>query len=135
MINFHIRSDLGISAKIAENADSAGRVLAEQVRKDTSPFVPMLTGSLDNRTKVEGTEVIYPGPYARYLYYGKVMVDPNTGSTWAPAGGSKVVTDRILVFTTDFHGQAQAHWFEAAKAQNMDKWERVAQKAVDRFGR
>ena len=135
MIQFHIRSDLGLSARLEETARSAGRVLAEQVRKDTSPFVPMLTGSLDNRTEVKGTEIIYPGPYARFLYYGKVMVDPNTGSTWAPAGGSKVLTDRNLVFTTDFHGQAQAHWFEAAKAQNKDKWERVAQKAVARFGR
>jgi hypothetical protein len=121
--------------KIPRVKEYAEHVLAEQMRKDTSPYVPMLTGSLDNRTKVEGNEVIYPGPYTRFLYYGKVMVDPNTGSTWAPAGGSKVVTDRNLVFTHDFHPQAQAFWCEASKAQNIDKWQRVAQKAVDHFGR
>lgn len=119
-----------LGAVIANKTDSVGRVVAEQVRKDTSPFVPMLTGSLDDRTRVEGNTIIYPGPYARYLYYGKVMVDPDTGSPWAKAGATKVLTDRNLVFTTDFHGQAQALWFEAAKAQNKDKWLRVAQKAA-----
>ena len=62
------------------------------------------------------------------------MVDPNTGSTWAPKGGTKVVTDRNLVFTKTMHSQAQAFWCEASKAQNIDKWVRVAQKAVKKYG-
>lgn len=123
-----------LASVIADRCDKAAHVVALQVKKDTEPFVPMLTGSLKNRARVEGNMVIYPGPYARFLYYGKVMVDPNTGSTWAPLGGTKVVTDRDLVFTTDFHPQAQAYWFEASKAQNKDKWLRVAEKAVEKFG-
>lgn len=115
---------------IAESAPKAEHIVAQQVVKDTSPYVPALTGSLDQRTRVDGSLVIYPGPYARFLYYGKVMVDPNTGSTYAPKGGSKVVTDRDLVFNQTVHPQAQDHWFEASKAQNLDKWERVAEKAV-----
>lgn len=136
-VGFSVHADFSGVAKqkIPAVKAYAEHAVAEQMRKDTAPFVPFLTGSLDNRTKVEGNAVIYPGPYARFLYYGKVMVDPNTGSTWAPAGGSKVVTDRNLVFTKDFHPQAQAFWCEASKAQNIDKWERVAQKAVDHFGR
>ena len=119
---------------IADRCKRAEHVLAVQVEKDTQPFVPALTGSLNTRTRVVGNEVIYPGPYARFLYYGKVMVDPNTGSTWAPKGGTKVVTDRNLVFTKTMHPQAQAFWFEASKAQNIDKWARVAQKAVKKYG-
>lgn len=136
-VGFSVHADFSNVAKqkIPAVKAYAEHAVAEQMRKDTAPFVPFLTGSLDNRTKVEGNAVIYPGPNARFLYYGKVMVDPNTGSTWAPAGGSKVVTDRNLVFTKDFHPQAQAFWCEASKAQNIDKWERVAQKAVDHFGR
>lgn len=107
------------------------RVVAEQARKDTSPFVPFLTGSLENRTRVEGNTIIYPGPYARFLYYGKVMIDPDTGSTYARPNATKVLTDRNLVFTKDFHGQAQAFWFEASKAQNKDKWLRIAQRTAD----
>ena len=119
---------------IAERCKCAEHVLAVQVEKDTQPFVPALTGSLSTRTRVVGNEVIYPGPYARFLYYGKVMVDPKTGSTWAPKGGTKVVTDRNLVFTKAMHPQAQAFWCEASKAQNIDKWARVAQKAVKKYG-
>ena len=104
--------------------------VAFQARKDTAPYVPFLTGSLDRRTQVEGNAIIYPGPYARFLYYGKVMVDPETGSTYAPKGGTKVLTDKNLVFNTSGHNQAQSHWFEASKAENLDKWIRVADKAV-----
>lgn len=119
---------------IAQACTKAEHAVAVQVEKDTEPFVPALTGSLAQRTRVVGSEVIYPGPYARFLYYGKVMVDPNTGSTYAPKGGTKVVTDRNLVFNKTMHPQAQAHWFEASKAQNLDKWVRVADKAVKKFG-
>lgn len=132
MLKFDVRfeGEQVIRDKIRESCTKAEHILAQQVAKDTSPFVPALTGSLDQRTRVEGSNVIYPGPYARFLYNGKVMVDPNTGSAFAPKGGTKVVTDRNLVFNQTVHPQAQSHWFEASKAQNLEKWERVAEKAV-----
>lgn len=123
-----------IMQAIKAKESKVGHIVAEQVRKDTSPYVPFRAGSLDQRTRVVGNAVIYPAPNSRFLYYGKVMVDPNTGSTYAPKGGTKVVTDRDLVFTKDFHPLAQSHWFEAAKAQNLEKWLRVAQKAVNKYG-
>ena len=131
-IKFSVHTD-GMDAvrtAIAKACTRAEHVLAEQMEKDTQPFVPMLTGSLTQRTRVVGNNIIYPGPYARFLYYGKVMVDPETGSTYAPKGGTKVLTDKNLVFTTSGHAQAQSHWFEASKAENLDKWIRVADKAV-----
>jgi hypothetical protein len=132
MLKFDVRFEGAESIRSALNnsCTKAEHILAQQVAKDTSPFVPALTGSLDQRAQVVEDAVIYPGPYARFLYYGKVMVDPNTGSTFAPLGGSKVTTDRNLVFTKAVHAQAQSHWFEASKAQNIDKWLRVADKAV-----
>mgnify|MGYP004521359039 FL=1 len=119
---------------LASACSRAEHAVAVQAEKDTAPFVPMLTGSLTQRTRVDGNQIVYPGPYARFLYYGKVMVDPNTGSTYAHKGGTKVVTDRNLVFNQTVHPQAQSHWFEASKAQNLDKWMRVAEKAVKHFG-
>ena len=118
-----------VRAAIAKACTRAEHVLAEQMEKDTQPFVPMLAGSLTQRTRIVGNDIIYPGPYARYLYYGKLMVDPNTGSSYAPKGGTKVLTDKNLVFNQASHPQAQDHWFEASKAQNLDKWLRVAEKA------
>lgn len=121
-----------IPERLKAASEKAEHTVAIQVQKDTSPYVPALTGSLDQRTMVDGSEVIYPGPYARYLYHGKVMVDPETGSAYAPKGGTKVVTDKNLVFNKAMHSRAQAYWFEASKAENMDKWLRVADKAVKR---
>jgi hypothetical protein len=133
-ITVHTDGFDAVKESIARACIRAEHVLAEQMEKDTQPFVPALTGSLAQRTRVVGNTVIYPGPYARFLYYGKVMVDPNTGSTYAPKGGTKVVTDRNLVFNQTMHPQAQAHWGEASKAQNLNKWVRVADKAVKKYG-
>lgn len=134
MLKFSVHTS-GLSVipeRLKAASEKAEHTVAIQVQKDTSPYVPFLTGSLDQRTRVDGSEVIYPGPHARYLYHGKVMVDPETGSTYAPKGGAKVVTDKNLVFNKAMHSQAQAYWFEASKAENMDKWLRVADKAVKR---
>ena len=80
----------------------AEHTVAEEVLSDTAPFVPALTKSLTNRSHVEGNYVVYPGPYARYLYHGKVLVDPKinaagflTDEGWKSRYGSKKIeTDR-----------------------------------------
>lgn len=113
-----------------QRAKDAEFIVALQAKEDTSPYVPMDSGSLDMRTAVVENRIVYGGPYARYLYFGKLMVDPDTGSSYAPKGSTKVVTSKDLVFRQDVHGQAQSHWFEASKAQNLEKWVRVAAKAV-----
>lgn len=134
MLKFSVHTEglEAIKEKLAEGCTEAEHTVALQIRKDTSPYVPMLTGSLDSRTRVDGAEVLYPGPYARYLYYGKLMVDSATGSSYAKKGTTKVLTDKNLVFNKAMHAQAQSHWFEASKAENSEKWIRVADKAVKR---
>ena len=130
-LKFSVQTD-GMDAvkeAVSKVCDRAEHVLAVQVAKDTTPFVPMLTGSLRTRTMVTGNTVIYPGPYARYLYYGKLYVDPLTGSSYARKGVTKVpaVPEKDLIF---HRTGTCSHWFEASKAQNMEKWVRVAEKAV-----
>jgi hypothetical protein len=133
MLKFRVETNIDAADWTASN-DRAEHAVAVQMEKDTRPFVPALTGSLMNRTRVDGNTVIYPGPYARFLYYGKVMVDPDTGSPFAQKGAVKVVTDRNLVFNRSVNPQAQAHWFEASKAQNLEKWLRVYKKARKKYG-
>lgn len=130
--NFHTSGLDSIPERLASASEKAEHIVAIQVKKDTSPYVPFLTGSLDTRTRVDGSKIIYPGPYARYLYYGKLMVDPETGSSYARKGTTKVLTDKNLVFNKAMHTQAQSLWFEASKAENLEKWVRVADKAVKR---
>jgi hypothetical protein len=128
MLKFSVLTDGvdGIAQALKDATSKAEKAVTVQAAKDTEPYVPMLTGSLTQRTRVEDNQIIYPGPYARYLWYGKVMEGPKYGP--------KHATDRDLVFTTDFHPQAQSHWFEASKAENLEKWVRVAQKAVKNGG-
>lgn len=105
-----------VDRRISQLASEGETWLANEILKDTDPFVPALTLSLSQRSHVEGDSVIYPGPYARYLYYGKAMEGPKYGP--------KHATDKDLVFTKSVHPQAQSHWFEASKAQNLKKWVR-----------
>lgn len=136
MLTFNVRTNLsGIEDAIRTRSSKAGKIVALQVMKDTDPYVPALTGSLSQRTHIEGDTIVYPGPYARFLYYGKVMVYEPTGSTWAPRGEHKVVTGRDLVMHKTMHRLATSHWFEVSKAQNMEKWLRVAERAVNHAGK
>ena len=103
MLKFSVHTE-GLDAikeKLAEGCTKAEHTVALQVRKDTSPYVPAsgAPAGLDARTRVDGSHIIYPGPSARYLYSGKLMVDPDTGSSYAPKGGTKVLTDKKLVFS------------------------------------
>lgn len=122
----------GLMKKLQRAGPRAEHAVAVQIEKDTEPFVPALTKSLVNRTQVVDSSVIYPGPSARMLREGKLMIDPNTGSAWARKGATKVVTGKDLKFNHSVHSQAQSHWDEASKAQNLDKWVRVAGRAIDR---
>lgn len=60
------------------------------------------------------------------------MVDSETGSSYARKGTTKILTDKNLVFNKAMHAQAKSHWFEASKAENLEEWVRVADKAVKR---
>ena len=122
-----------IKDKLANGCTKAEHKVATEILSDTDPYVPFLNGVLSESARVVNNYVIYGGqfaPYAHYLYYGKLRVDPETGSSYAPYGATKFLTDKDLVFNKATHGQATSHWFEASKAENLEKWVRVADKAV-----
>lgn len=127
-------------AKVDKRMRFAGKgaehALAVQMAKDTEQYTPAsgAPAGMHNRTIVHEDSIIYPGPYARFLYYGKLMIDPKTGSSWAQEGASKVVDPqgRDLNISQAHHGKAQSHWFEASKAQNLPKWRRVAGRLIQR---
>ena len=130
---------IGVPCSVAE------RKLAVEVLKDTDPFVPASpSASLSGRAHVVGNKIIYPGPYARYLYYGKAMVNASTGKgpmkitnkygetviRW-PKGAKLVASEKDLSFDRSTHPMAQAHWMEASKAKNMGHWKKFLAKAVE----
>lgn len=145
MLKFTVHTS-GLSAipeRLKNASEKAEHTVAIQAQKDTSPYVPFLTGSLDQRTRVDGSEIIYPGPYARYLYYGNVMVDAETGKgpmRIVSKDGTEVIRfrkgaklkpiNRDLKIQKAMHPKAQSHWFEASKTKNLPKWLRIAKEST-----
>lgn len=117
---------------------AAEAVVATQALKDTTPYVPALTGAFSNLARVDGNEIVYTGDQAAYLYAGKVMVDEMGRHAvyikdvgWRHRKGVKLhAIDKDLVFTTDMHPKAQAHWMEASYEENAEKWALVGERAV-----
>ena len=117
---------------------AAEAVVATQALKDTTPYVPALTGAFSNLARVDGNEIVYTGDQAAYLYSGKVMVDEMGRHAvyikdvgWRHRKGAKLhAIDKDLVFTTDMHPKAQAHWMEASYEENAEKWALVGERAV-----
>ena len=89
------------------------------------PYTPMKNGILMKvavlGTKIGSGQIYYNSPYARYQYYGRLMVSSITGSAWAKKGESKVLTDKDLVYNKSRHPQAQRMWFEAMKSDKKEQ--------------
>lgn len=116
----------------------AQRRLAQMALESSRKYMPFQTGSMSQRSYVspDGKHVIFPGPYARMLYAGMVMVDSKTGK--GPAlihdrfgvpvgyrfrkGATLRATDRPLHFDKTYNSMAQAHWFEPAKSNDLPYW-------------
>lgn len=87
--------------------------------REMDPYVPMSAGSsahMKNLKIIEQDTVVYPGPYARNMYHGKVMVDPKTGAAgFLTANGWRSRKGiRKVVSTRDYkyHGAPKrgAYW-------------------------
>lgn len=136
IVDGSVRADLDLS-RYANRFREAQQWLGDRVLEGCKPYMPFVTGSLQQRSHVEkgGREVVFPGPYARYLYMGKVMVDSVSlkGPRKIPTGpneyvlrfkrGAKLVpTARPLVYTHTYNPQATDHWFDVAKARYGQAW-------------
>lgn len=96
-------------------------MLGKQIKTDSEPYVPVDTGAFAKMVAVEnnGESIRYYGTGARFLYMGKVMIDPETKSPWARKGAVKIVTDRNLIYSSP---TATAKWFETAKKKHGKQW-------------
>lgn len=115
---------------LSKRVEKANAWLVEEIIKDTDQFVPARTGVLAMNVQRHGHTIVYASPYARFQYYGKVMIDPATGSTFAPKGVRKVLTERDLKYSKAMHKHAQSHWFEASRAVNEEHWREGVRKIL-----
>lgn len=98
-------------------------------------YTPMMTGALKKSpmigTKIGTGRIEYASPYARYQYYGKLMVSSVTGSPYARSGEKKVLTSIDLEYNTASHPMAGPFWFERMKAEHKGEILRGAAKIVE----
>lgn len=103
--------------------------LDSMVMTSMVPFMPKQTGTFINVTRAMSAAIAGSGkvvaaapPHGRFLYEGKVMIDPDTGSPWARKGAKKEATNKDLDFFKGKNPNVQARWFEAAKKRDGEKW-------------
>lgn len=97
-----------------------------EIMTDMVPFMPHRDGNFINLTKLRSASIQGSGkviaaapPTGRFLYEGKVMVDPQSGSPWARKGAKKVVTGKQLDYSNP---RATPHWFDTAKEKYGKSW-------------
>ena len=127
--NLEMRINL---SRFEKQFEDAQKELDSMVMTDMKPYMPKQTGTFVNITSAQsaslagsGTVVAAAAPMGRFLYEGKVMVDPKTGSPWARPGAKKVVTDRNLKYSNP---KATPHWFDTAKDKHGESWVKAVKK-------
>lgn len=119
-------------SRFEKQFEDAQYALDSMVMEDMVPYMPHQTGTFINVTRAmsaalagSGKVVAAAPPMGRFLYEGKVMVDPVTGSPWARAGAKKIVTERDLTYSNP---EATPHWFDTAKEKHGKSWIREVKK-------
>lgn len=120
-------------------------VIDEKVIEYSIPYCPFDTGTLAYSpyiaSMIGSGRVVYPGPYAHYLYHGEIygpnipVFDDDSGEPtrfFSPKNRKKYPTGRPLHFSPDKNPNAQAHWAEVAKANHMNEILEEARKAAKR---
>lgn len=95
----------------------AVKFLRDDADRLMNPYIPMDNGMLRrNKTYPSNHEIKYISPYAKYQYYGKLMLAKN-GSSWAKKGEKKVLTSRNLKYHTSGTGPK---WNELMMQRNKN---------------
>lgn len=94
----------------------------QNVLKRIKKYMPYRTGETYKitvaQTNIAKPEIVTDVPYGKYLFYGKVMIDPQLGIAgfltpegWRSRKGSiKVLTKRDIQYTRTKNPKAGPHW-------------------------
>lgn len=120
--------------------------LDSTIMTDMEVFMPKQDGTFVNVTRAMSAAIAGSGrvvaaapPFGRFLYYGKTMVDVETGSPFARPAAKKVLVSEFggktaakenLDLSRGINPRAQAEWLEAAKKYYGKVWIRKAKKTA-----
>ena len=148
MFSFSVEFDAsGPEGQIAEDfgiGSPAQKTWDRIVFDGSTPYMPMVTGTFINQsisaTNFGSGELVYPGPFAHYLWMGILYVDPEYGKGaffdpdlgfWSRPGVTKVPSGRELEFNKEANPNADPRWVERAAADNYPQWEAEMQRHAD----
>lgn len=124
---FNIKVKINSTNKILkdhglEQDGRAIRFLRDEADRLMNPYIPMDNGMLRrNKTYPSNHEIKYISPYAKYQYYGKLMLAKN-GSSWAKKGEKKVETSRNLKYHTSGTGPKWDKLMMQRRKNDLIKW-------------
>ena len=131
----------------SKGLDSDGAVQmfhTQNVLRRIKRYMPFRSGATYKitvaQTDIRKPMIVTDTPYAKYLFQGKVMVDPATGVAgfmttegWRSRKGcTKVLTDRDLKFFRGKNPQAGARWDLALSANEGKALAADLQRYIDR---
>lgn len=95
------------------------------------------------QTDIRKPEIVVDAPQGKYLFYGKVMIDPKinaagfmTPEGWRSRKGSvKVLTSRNLVIKTNKNPKAGPRWDKALSASDGPVMAAELQRYINHLGR
>ena len=132
-----------VRVKLEAANEKALKEIKGQVLSDCNEFCPedqsVLINSSLSQSKVlsyfgeSELRLIWVTPYARYLYYGLLMVDSVTGSAWARKGTNKRLTDKELIYHKKYQSSTPGKlWCEKARETYNEDWQLIYQNALRR---
>lgn len=128
--NLMLHWNRNIGSDMTERFKKAQKFIDSECLRLMIPYTParnlILVKSAYTGTVIGSGRIVYNSPYARYQYYGKLMVSKLNGSSYARKGEEKVLTDRDLQYSQLRHYKANRLWFEYMKS---DKKQMILQGA------
>lgn len=134
IFNGRLSLNLPVNQLSEEKLKTAQKFVDSECLRLMVPYTPMMNGAMYKSatagTVIGSGEIKYNSPYARYQYYGKLMVSRVTGSAWAKHGESKVLTNVDLKYSKFRHARAGSYWFERMKADRKTQILNAAQRLI-----
>lgn len=117
---------------LRHNLEEGGKVqkfFTNTCYKHMDKYVPYDEGNLRKNVSIEDDKIIYESPYARYQYYGKLMVMDNGKGAyyspeygfWSDKGKKKHLTNINLVYHTAGTGSYWDKRMVSAEADTIAK--------------
>lgn len=122
-----------ISAQMDQRVRRGRMMLKSEIARDCSPYLPFAQGHLEKSVNHsigrDDPYLVWDIIYARFLYYGKLMLGVSSRSAWAKKYERKVKTNTDLKYRK-LRPQAGPYWFERRKPGRIRNWLKILETEV-----